>query len=56
MVRGIARLGHGTAIFASLDERLEEKVVEQLEDALQPSLTGGISSEKLIDNQIKLLF
>lgn len=36
----MARAGNGTALFASLDERLEKKVLQQLQDALQPSLTG----------------
>jgi len=27
-------------LFASLEERLEKKVMQQLQDALQPSLTG----------------
>ena len=40
LVEGIARAGNGTALFASLDENLEEKVINQLQDALQPSFTG----------------
>ena len=40
LVEGIARAGNGTALFASLEERLENKVMQQLQDALQPSLTG----------------
>jgi len=39
-VEGIARAGNGTALFASLEEGLEKKVMQQLEDALQPSLTS----------------
>ncbi|KAI9556533.1 hypothetical protein GHT06_016323 [Daphnia sinensis] len=39
LVEGIARAGNGTALFASLEERLEKKVMQQLQDALQPSLT-----------------
>ena len=30
----------GTALFASLDESLEEKVIQQLQDALKTSLSG----------------
>jgi len=40
LVEGIARAGNGTALFASLEERLEKKVIQQLQDALQPSLTS----------------
>jgi len=40
-VEGIARVGNGTALFASLEERLEKKVIQQLQDALQPSLTSS---------------
>ena len=40
LVEGIARAGNGTALFASLEERLENKVMQQLQDALQPSLSG----------------
>ena len=36
----MARAGNGTALFASLEERLEKKVMQQLQDALQPALTG----------------
>ncbi|KZS05848.1 Uncharacterized protein APZ42_030786 [Daphnia magna] len=39
LVEGMARAGNGTALFASLEERLEKKVMQQLQDALQPSLT-----------------
>ncbi|XP_046436817.1 von Willebrand factor A domain-containing protein 5A-like [Daphnia pulex] len=39
LVEGIARAGNGTALFASLEERLEKKVMQQLQDALQPALT-----------------
>lgn len=42
LIEGMARAGNGTALFASLDERLEKKVLQQLQDALQPSLTGKI--------------
>ena len=41
LVEGLARAGNGTALFASLEERLETKVMQQLQDALQPSLTGN---------------
>jgi von Willebrand factor A domain-containing protein 5 len=40
-VEGIARAGNGTALFASLEERLEKKVLQQLQDALQPAMTGS---------------
>ena len=36
----MARAGNGTALFASLEERLEKKVMQQLQDALQPALAG----------------
>jgi hypothetical protein len=37
----MARAGKGTALFASLEEHnLEKKVMQQLQDALQPALTG----------------
>ena len=39
-MEGIARAGNGTALFATLEERLETKVMQQLQDALKPSLTG----------------
>ena len=39
LVEGIARAGNGTALFASLEERLETKVMRQLQDALQPAMT-----------------
>ncbi|XP_046436816.1 von Willebrand factor A domain-containing protein 5A-like [Daphnia pulex] len=39
LVEGMARAGNGTALFASLEERLEKKVMQQLQDALQPALT-----------------
>jgi len=42
LVEGIARAGKGTALFAAMKERLENKVLQQLQDALQPSLTGMI--------------
>jgi len=41
-VEGIARAGNGTALFASLEERLEKKVLQQLQDALQPTMTGSL--------------
>ena len=40
LVEGIARAGNGTALFASLEEKLEKKVLQQLQDAMQPALTG----------------
>jgi len=40
MVEGIARAGNGTALFASTEEGLEMKVRQQLQAALQPSLTS----------------
>lgn len=40
LVEGIGRAGNGTALFASLEERLEKKVIQQLQDALQPALTS----------------
>ena len=40
LVEGIARAGNGTALFASLEERLEKKVMQQLQDSLQPALSG----------------
>lgn len=46
LVEGMARAGNGTALFASLEERLEKKVMQQLQDALQPSLTGAIKHIK----------
>jgi hypothetical protein len=42
----MARAGNGTALFASLEERLEKKVMQQLQDALQPALTGRQSFSK----------
>nr|CAH0110060.1 unnamed protein product [Daphnia galeata] len=39
LVEGIARAGNGTALFASLEERLEKKVMQQLQDSLQPALS-----------------
>ena len=41
MVEGISRAGNGTALFASLDEPLERKVLRQLQDSLQPAMTGS---------------
>ena len=38
LVKGIARLGGGTAIFASEYEDLRPKVMSQLKNALQPAL------------------
>ncbi len=46
LVEGMARAGNGTALFASLEERLEKKVMQQLQDALQPALTGRQSFSK----------
>jgi Ca-activated chloride channel family protein len=40
LVRGIARMGYGTSLFCSLDERLETKVQQQLANCLQPALQG----------------
>ena len=40
LVEGIARAGNGTALFASLKERLEKKILPQLQDSMQPALTG----------------
>ena len=38
----MARAGKGTALFASLEEHnLEKKVMQQLQDALQPAFTGN---------------
>jgi hypothetical protein len=48
LVEGIARAGNGTALFASLEERLEKKVMQQLQDALQPALTGRHTLSNLI--------
>lgn len=48
LVEGIARAGNGTALFATLEERLEKKVMQQLQDALQPALTGIHTSSNLI--------
>ncbi|EFX83005.1 hypothetical protein DAPPUDRAFT_302138 [Daphnia pulex] len=39
LVEGMARAGNGTALFASLEERLEKKVMQQLQDSLQPALS-----------------
>jgi len=41
----IARVGHGTALFTSLEEGLGEKVIAQLRDALRPSWTSKLSFE-----------
>ena len=43
LVKGMARAGNGTALFALLTEErnLEKKVMQQLKDALQPALTGN---------------
>lgn len=38
LVEGIAEAGHGTAAFCVAEETLREKVIEQLNQALQPSL------------------
>ena len=40
LVNGLAQAGTGTAKFAALNERLETKVQQTLENALQPSMTG----------------
>ena len=38
----MARADKGTALFASLEEHnLEKKVMQQLQDALQPAFTGN---------------
>ncbi len=47
LVEGIARAGNGTALFASLEEGLEKKVMHQLEYALQPSLTSWLIENKI---------
>ncbi|XP_065573320.1 von Willebrand factor A domain-containing protein 5A-like [Artemia franciscana] len=39
LVGGIARLGGGTAAFATVSEELRKKVMNQLKNALQPSFT-----------------
>lgn len=44
----MAQSGNGTALFASLEERLEKKVVQQLQDSLQPSLTGTVHTARLL--------
>jgi len=40
LVKGVARAGNGTSIFASLNEDLRPKVMTLLKDALMPSLTN----------------
>jgi len=42
LVEGIARAGNGTALLASLEERLEKTVLQQLQDALQPAMTSSL--------------
>lgn len=37
LVNGIARAGNGTSLYASFSEKLEEKMLKQLEYALRPS-------------------
>lgn len=38
LVEGIAKAGNGTSAFVTYQERMEEKIVNQLKNALQPSL------------------
>ena len=40
LVKGVARAGNGTSIFASLNEDLRPKVMTLLKNALMPSLTN----------------
>jgi hypothetical protein len=40
LVNSIARVGHGTSMYASLNENLETKILTQLQLALQPSVTN----------------
>lgn len=54
LVEGIARAGNGTALFASLEERLEKKVMQQLQDALQPSMTSKRFASNCVCHNQKL--
>merc|ERR1711962_1487083 len=40
LVKGVARAGNGTSIFASLNEDLRPKVMTLLKNSLMPSLTN----------------
>lgn len=40
LVEGLAKAGGGTSAFVSTEESFEGKVMNQLKNALQPSLTG----------------
>ena len=40
LVEGIARAGGGNSAFVTYNEPVDKKVLQQLKDALQPSLTG----------------
>ena len=41
LVEGIARAGGGNSAFVTYNEPVDKKVLQQLKDALQPSLTGN---------------
>jgi len=40
LIKGVARAGNGKFEFVSLEERMEEKVMKQLESAISPGLTN----------------
>ncbi len=41
LVEGIAKAGNGTSAFTTYNENINKKVLNQLKNALQPSLTGN---------------
>merc|ERR1719433_227526 len=56
LVKGVARAGNGTSIFASLNEDLRPKVMTLLKDALMPSLTNveiSWNEEKEVQSDMK---
>ncbi len=40
LVEGIAKAGGGTSAFVTYNESIDKKVLNQLKNGLQPSLTG----------------
>ncbi len=57
LVEGVAKAGGGTAAFVTYNESIDTKVLNQLKNALQPSLTDielkweGLSSDDTVDQQ-----
>jgi len=50
IVKDIARVGNGTALFTFFEQEVGENVIRQLRDALRPSWTGKLRYE-LRENQ-----